>query len=177
VSRSSAVADFEREYEKMMQWRERKRAIVAELLAASPVVREEGGRGEYALVTREMSNPGEGNFRVTFFLEDGPRGHRTRAGMAAIVDTILEEMTWPIVGAAEADLLELQSTEAFQQGAAILAFQQADAILRYAERTASTELAHKIDRALRQGNDLVAKGNRSADAYAAGTARLVETIR
>lgn len=172
---SDALADFEREYKTMMAIREKRRQVTAEMLARSPVVRESHGRRELALVTSEMSNPEEGAFRVTFFLEDGPRGHRTRKTMDAIVDTILEEMTFPLESASEADLLELQASATFQQGAAIMAFQQADAILRYAERTASSELAGRIDRALRKANDRA--GGRTTDDYEAATAILAEVIR
>lgn len=107
-------------------------AEVERVIKQSPAIR--GGTGDdsrMAIISGEMSDPGHGRFRVTFFGPDGPHGHVTRDTYREIAQEIRSALLAPISPMADDEVIAWTSTEEFSKGSKLTAYVQAENALRW----------------------------------------------
>ena len=111
---------------------------VERALAQSPaIITTTGDRDELYILTREMSHPEDGAWRLTNFLHDGPWGHDTRPTIRELAELVANRRPASIRPATDDDVIAWTSTPAFVTGAKHVAFIQAINALSYARSRGS----------------------------------------
>jgi len=128
------VDAFDRELRRRERERAKLTTRVQEALDTSPAIRVTyAHRVEMAILTREMSNPEEGRYRMSFFLQDGPRGHETSSDVRKLAGTVASGMI-SVEPMTDAEVIAWTSAPAYVHGAKAVAFTQADNEIRFLAR-------------------------------------------
>lgn len=90
------------------------------------VMTDRNGRETLAIVTREMSRPGEGAWRASVYWHDGPVGHVTRKTLGTIASELASDYSPTSIRVVDDDtVIAWTGTDEFSEGARKVAETQA----------------------------------------------------
>lgn len=116
LGKDTPLSDFAASVSKIAA-RRQKRMHQALLRHQAIIVTDSRGRRTLLIQSGEMSNPKEGSFRVTKYLEDGPEGHVTRTSIMRLAqDLSRDEAPVKIEPASEQRVMDWMSTPTFTEG-------------------------------------------------------------
>ena len=125
----------------------RTEAVYRALKTSPAIIVSHQGRDGLYILTREMSRPDEGAWRLTNFAKDGPWGHDTRHTIHELAELVARSHPTSVRAASDEDVIAWTTTPEFLAGAKRVAFIQAINALSYAssgsDRARFREIEHR----------------------------------